>query len=143
MDVEAHMRFARYTFLAAGIYGMLVLVPQYFLESRIGDDNPPAITHPEYFYGFIGVAVAFQLVFADRDEPAEVPGDDRPLDRGEVQLRCCGGGFADAGAGPGTDSDRSGHRFTARRAVRRELVQPGRHKGIERTPYGTHNTSFA
>jgi len=63
MDVEAHMRFARYTFLAAGIYGMLVLVPQYFLESRIGDDNPPAITHPEYFYGFIGVAVAFQLVF--------------------------------------------------------------------------------
>ena len=57
------MKFARYTFLAAGIYGLLVLVPQYFLESNIGADNPPAITHPEYFYGFIGVAVAFQLVF--------------------------------------------------------------------------------
>src|SRR5687768_13121581 len=57
------MKFARYTFLIAGIYGLLVLVPQYFLESQIGADNPPAITHPEYFYGFIGVAVAFQLVF--------------------------------------------------------------------------------
>jgi len=57
------MKFARYTFLIAGIYGLLVLVPQYFMEAKIGVDNPPAITHPEYFYGFIGVAVAFQLVF--------------------------------------------------------------------------------
>jgi hypothetical protein len=57
------MKFARYTFLIAGIYGLLVLLPQYFLENRIGADSPPAITHPEFFYGFIGVAVAFQLVF--------------------------------------------------------------------------------
>ncbi|MEO5858308.1 MAG: hypothetical protein ABIR33_05090 [Pyrinomonadaceae bacterium] len=57
------MRFARWTFLVAGIYGLLALVPMYFMESQIGIDTPPAITHPEYFYGFIGVAVAFQLVF--------------------------------------------------------------------------------
>ena len=57
------MRFARWTFLIAGIYGLLALVPMYFIESQIGIDTPPAITHPEYFYGFIGVAVAFQLVF--------------------------------------------------------------------------------
>ncbi len=57
------MKFAKYTFLGAGIYGLLVLVPQYFLEQKIGADNPPAITHPEFFYGFLGVAVAFQLVF--------------------------------------------------------------------------------
>jgi hypothetical protein len=57
------MRFARWTFLIAGIYGMLALVPMYFMEEQIGIDTPPAITHPEYFYGFIGVAVAFQLVF--------------------------------------------------------------------------------
>ena len=57
------MKFARHTFLIAGIYGLLVLLPQYFMESRIGTDNPPAITHPEYFYGFVGVAIAFQLVF--------------------------------------------------------------------------------
>lgn len=57
------MRFARWTFLIAGIYGLLALVPMYFMEAQIGIDSPPPITHPEYFYGFIGVAVAFQLVF--------------------------------------------------------------------------------
>lgn len=57
------MRFARWTFLIAGVYGLLALVPMYFMESQIGVDTPPPITHPEYFYGFIGVAVAFQLVF--------------------------------------------------------------------------------
>ncbi len=57
------MKFAKYTFLVAGIYGLLALLPQYFLENKIGIDTPPAITHPEFFYGFIGVAVAFQLVF--------------------------------------------------------------------------------
>jgi hypothetical protein len=57
------MRFARWTFLIAGIYGLLALVPMYFMEEQIGIDTPPAITHPEFFYGFVGVAVAFQLVF--------------------------------------------------------------------------------
>src|SRR4051812_19284497 len=57
------MKFARYTFLIAGIYGLLVLLPQYFLESSIGADYPPTITHPEFFYGFVGVAIAFQFVF--------------------------------------------------------------------------------
>lgn len=57
------MKFARYTFAIAGIYGILALIPQYFFEKQIGIDSPPAITHPEYFYGFIGVALAFQLVF--------------------------------------------------------------------------------
>lgn len=57
------MKFARYTFLIAGIYGLIVMVPQYFLEEKIGIDNPPAITHPEFYYGFIGVTVAFQLIF--------------------------------------------------------------------------------
>ena len=45
------------------MYGVLVLVPQYFMEARIGRDFPPPITHPEHFYGFIGVALAWQLVF--------------------------------------------------------------------------------
>lgn len=57
------VRFARRVFRLAAIYGVLVLVPQYFLEERIGRDTPPAITHPEYFYGFIGIALAWQLVF--------------------------------------------------------------------------------
>ena len=55
--------FARRVFLVAGVYGLIVLLPQYFMEERIGLDAPPPITHPEYFYGFIGVAAAWQLVF--------------------------------------------------------------------------------
>ncbi|MCO6511744.1 MAG: hypothetical protein J5I65_13220 [Aridibacter famidurans] len=57
------MRFAKSVFLVAGIYGIAVLIPQYFLEARNAVDFPPPITHPEYFYGFTGVALAFQFVF--------------------------------------------------------------------------------
>lgn len=57
------VRFARRVFNVAAIYGFVVMVPQYFLERSTGVRNPPAITHPEYFYGFIGVALAWQLVF--------------------------------------------------------------------------------
>jgi hypothetical protein len=57
------MKFARYSFLIAGIYGLLVLAPQYFMEAKNGQDFPPAITHPEYYYGFVGVALAWQIVF--------------------------------------------------------------------------------
>lgn len=60
--VRGH-RFARHVFLAAGSYGLVVLLPQYFLEARIGRDYPPAITHPEHFYGFIGLAVVWQFAF--------------------------------------------------------------------------------
>jgi hypothetical protein len=57
------MNRARRLFAAAGIYGLLVLVPQLFMEARIGQDQPPAITHSEYFYGFLGVAIAWQIAF--------------------------------------------------------------------------------
>lgn len=57
------MKFARRVFLLAGIYGLLVLVPLYFLEEKTSRDFPPPITHPEYYYGFIGVAVAWQVLF--------------------------------------------------------------------------------
>ena len=67
---------AQKVFTLAGIYGLIVLVPQYFLAARIGRDTPPEITHLEYFYWFIGVAVAWQFVFLliGRD-----PGRYRPL----------------------------------------------------------------
>jgi hypothetical protein len=55
--------FARRVYMVAAIYGLVVLVPQYFMESRIGRDMPPAITHPEYFYGFVGLALVWQLCF--------------------------------------------------------------------------------
>jgi len=57
------MKFPKLIFLVAGIYGLLVMLPQYFLEAKTGIDYPPAITHPEFFYGFIGVTVAWQVLF--------------------------------------------------------------------------------
>lgn len=57
------MTFARWTFRLAGIWGLLVLLPQCFMEAEVGRQYPPAITHPEFFYGFCGVGVAWQLAF--------------------------------------------------------------------------------
>ncbi len=57
------MKFARWVFLLAAIYGVLALLPMYFREAVVARDQPPAITHPEYYYGFIGVALAWQLAF--------------------------------------------------------------------------------
>src|SRR5215207_5005112 len=57
------MAFARWTFRLAGVWELLILMPQLFLESRFGQDYPPPITHPEYFYGFTGVALAWQVAF--------------------------------------------------------------------------------
>jgi len=57
------MKFAKVLYFVAGVYGLLALVPQYFLEEKNGRDFPPAITHPEYYYGFVGVAIAWQIVF--------------------------------------------------------------------------------
>ena len=55
--------FARRVYTVAGIYGLIVMLPQYFLEDRIGRDYPPPITHPEYFCGFVGVVIVWQIAF--------------------------------------------------------------------------------
>jgi hypothetical protein len=57
------MKFARIAYRIAAVYGILVLVPLYFLIDKIGHDSPPAVTHAEFYYGFIGVALLWQLVF--------------------------------------------------------------------------------
>lgn len=57
------MKFARWVFSLAAIYGFAALVPMYFQEARVAHDQPPAITHPEYYFGFIGVALAWQTAF--------------------------------------------------------------------------------
>jgi hypothetical protein len=57
------MRSARWVFLLAGACGIVIMTPMYFLEERLGHDSPPAITHPEIYYGFIGVTLAWQLMF--------------------------------------------------------------------------------
>jgi hypothetical protein len=60
---DRSMPWIKCLFWIAGVYGLVVLLPDYFLENRLSHDYPPAITHPEYFYGFIGVGVAWQVAF--------------------------------------------------------------------------------
>jgi hypothetical protein len=57
------MKVARWIFGIAGVYGILVMAPLYFAEAQIAKSDPPAITHVEYFYGFIGITLAWQFVF--------------------------------------------------------------------------------
>lgn len=55
---------ARWVFGIAAGWGFLSLLPMYGFEQVIATHNPPALTHPEFFYGFLGVALAWQLLFA-------------------------------------------------------------------------------
>jgi hypothetical protein len=57
------MRFAKVVFWIAGIWGIVVVTPLYFLFTILSRQYPPAITHPEFYYGFVGVALAWQIAF--------------------------------------------------------------------------------
>jgi hypothetical protein len=57
------MKFAKIVFWIAGIWGLLVITPLYFLFDTIPQRDPPAITHPGFYYGFVGCALAWQVAF--------------------------------------------------------------------------------
>jgi hypothetical protein len=57
------MKWIKYLFYACGVYGLLVITPLYFQEGRLASAALPAITYPEFFYGFIGVGLAWQVAF--------------------------------------------------------------------------------
>jgi len=57
------MKFARVLFCCAGVWGVLVLAPMYFMYGKVGEYSPPPPTHPEIYYGFLGVTLAWQLAF--------------------------------------------------------------------------------
>lgn len=57
------MKFAKIVFYIAFAWGILVLTPLYFMFDAIGRQDPPAITHPGFYYGFVSTALAWQLVF--------------------------------------------------------------------------------
>ncbi|MBX3173965.1 MAG: hypothetical protein KF709_06100 [Gemmatimonadaceae bacterium] len=61
--MSSSLAFPRRVFFWAGVYGLLVLAPQYLLELGIGPPLPGPLQRPEHFYGFVGVALAWQLVF--------------------------------------------------------------------------------
>jgi len=57
------MKFAKVVFWVGGIWGLVVITPLYFIFDLIGKQDPPAITHPGFYYGFVGCALAWQIAF--------------------------------------------------------------------------------
>jgi len=57
------MKFAKIVFWIAGLWGLLIITPLYFMFDLISRKDPPPITHPGFFYGFVGVALAWQIAF--------------------------------------------------------------------------------
>src|ERR1700685_621463 len=57
------MRFAKVVFWIAAIWGVVGVTPLYFIFDRIGLQDPPPITHPAFYYGFVSVGLAFQVAF--------------------------------------------------------------------------------
>lgn len=56
------MTFAKRVFTLAGIYGLAVMIPMLFLEPAMIAAGKP-LSHPESYYGFVGVTLVFQLIF--------------------------------------------------------------------------------
>jgi hypothetical protein len=57
------MRFARIVFIVAGVWGIAVLTPLYFLVDVTGRQYAPPTAYPHFFYGFMSVAMAWQIAF--------------------------------------------------------------------------------
>ena len=57
------MRFAKYVFITAGIWGIVVLTPLFWLVDVTGRRYPPPADYPQFLYGFLFVAMAWQIAF--------------------------------------------------------------------------------
>jgi hypothetical protein len=57
------MIFARIVFTIAGIWGIVVLTPFYWLVDVTGRHYAPPADYPHFFYGFFAVALAWQIAF--------------------------------------------------------------------------------
>ena len=57
------MKFAKYVFWSAAVYGILVTLPLFFNEQKMGTDYPPPVNHAEYYYSFAGVTLVWQILF--------------------------------------------------------------------------------
>jgi hypothetical protein len=57
------MRFAKIVFTLAGIWGIVVLAPLFFLYDISGRQYTAPADYPQFFYGFLFVTLAWQIVF--------------------------------------------------------------------------------
>jgi hypothetical protein len=72
----ATMKFAKIVFIGAGVWGIVVLTPLFFLFDVTGHQYAPPTSYPQFFYGFLGVAIAWQIAFLTIGSN---PGRFRPL----------------------------------------------------------------
>jgi hypothetical protein len=74
------MRFAKVVFIVAGLWGIVVLTPLYWLVDVTGRHYRPPLDYPHFFYGFLSVAMAWQVAFLiiasspARFRPLMIPG---------------------------------------------------------------------
>jgi hypothetical protein len=57
------MKFAKIAFWSAFVWGILMLTPLYFMFDTIGRQDPPPLTHPAFYYGFLSTGLAWQFAF--------------------------------------------------------------------------------
>ena len=70
------VEFAKVVFWIAAVWGFVVLTPLFFIFDKIGIQDPPAITHPGFYYGFVTLGLAWQVAFV---VIARDPGRLRPM----------------------------------------------------------------
>ena len=74
------MTFAKYVFTGAGLWGIAVLTPLLFLVDLTGRHYAAPTDYPHFFYGFLAVAMAWQVGFLvigsnpARFRPLMIPG---------------------------------------------------------------------
>jgi hypothetical protein len=57
------VRFAKLVFVGAGIWGIVVVSPLYWLVDVTGRSYSPPAQYAHFFYGFFGVTLAWQIAF--------------------------------------------------------------------------------
>lgn len=57
------MRLAKWIYLSAGMFGVLVTIPMALAEKAIEQIMPPAVNHPEFFYGFVLLNACWQVLY--------------------------------------------------------------------------------
>ena len=57
------MRFATITFRVAGVWGIIILIPLYFLFDQPSAVYTTTISYPFAYYAFLSVAMAWQVAF--------------------------------------------------------------------------------
>ena len=57
------MKFAKIVFTVAGVWGLAVLTPLFFLFDITGRAYAPPASYAHFFYGFLTVTLAWQIAF--------------------------------------------------------------------------------